>query len=417
MTQKLPDRISHYLNPNERHHTMNNSTTRRRVAVAALAVVITLIAILLTGCATGPKDGPLAECDEMSEYAAPPGGLELVAVLDGTGSARDASWLGEGFDSVVTEAAGVYGRLSVLWVGGAGETPTWAIDGVALNDSEHEFDTLHYNEAVDRAASCVESMIGTPTTTQPGTDLGTAIQVAADRLASATGPKRLLVVSDGLSNSGPVDLTGVIGTTAVDASLAKLTSTGFAPGLADTEVTFSGLGVRAGSITPPASVTWLRNFYLGVCTAALAASCEAPVADQGATADGTAPRADAPEDPDLGLSDVEFEFSESEVRFALDSADITAESDAALGQVAACLRDGSTLTVIGHADNTGGDPTRNQELSALRAQTVADRVLSLAGHPTVTVVAFGVGSSEPKTATGDQPEDRRVAVSLSGMCS
>ena len=345
-----------------------------------------------------------------------PGAQTVVAVIDRSASMRGHAGLAPALEPLITQAAGVYSTLSVLIVGGEGELPRWAVDNLPLNSEEFEFDTMHYNEAVDLAAMCVAERIGDPIPTAEGTDLGTAIQVSADRLATATGPRTLIVVSDGLSNAGPISLTGMIGQSAVDTAVSALDAADYRPDLHDVDVTFASLGVTEGSLTAGSSVTWLQNYFLAVCVRAGAQKCAAPVADQGAAATAVSPRADLPNDPDLGLPAMQFEFGESEVRFALDSSAITAEADTALGEVAACIQVGSTLTVIGHADNTGGDPEHNRELSAMRSQAVAHRILELAGHPAVTVTALGVGSDEPKSATGDQPEDRRVSISLTGVC-
>lgn len=395
--------------PHTTQHTTHNPLTWSAAFVAS-----TLIAIALSGC-SADNTGTNAECADMANYTVADGAQSVVAVFDASKSERDGSWISSDFDTLITQAAGVYSTLSVLWVGGEGETPTWAIDNLPLNSEEFPFDTKHYNEAVERASACVAAKVGAPTSTQPGTDLGTAIQVAADRLAQATGPKRLIVVSDGLSNTGPIDLTGLVATTAVDSTIAKLDSAGYRPDLTGADVVFANLGVTSIGVTDGPAVTWLKNYYGSVCERAGAATCETPVADQGSSG-STGPRAGAPDDPDLSLPAVQFEFSESEVRFEPDSAIITAGADVALTQVAACLRDGSTLTVVGHSASVG-DPAGEQSTSDDRAIAVANRILELAGHPVVTVNAFGVGATEPKSSTGQEPEDRRVEVSITGACS
>ena len=394
--------------------TVTNIIIKKAIAIIATGAA----AFSLAACSTTSVDAAqtAAACAEMQSYHVPSGSQSVVALFDASGSMRDGSWVSPAFSSVIQQAAGVYSTLSVLWVGGDGETPVWAIDNLPLNNEKYEFGTKHYDEQVERVSSCVASMIGNPATSAPGTDLGTAIQVGADRLAESSGPKRLIVMSDGLSNAGPIDLTGVIATTAVDTLVAALDTTGYAPGLTGVDVTFAGLGVTAGTVTDGPTVTWLKNYYTAVCERGGAASCDAPVVDQGASTDGTAPRTDAPEDPDLALPAIQFEFGNSEVRFEPDSAVITVSADAALGRAAACLRDGSTLTVIGHSayvDGTAGE----QILSEERALAVANRILELAGHPVVTVTAFGVGSTEPKSRSGHEPEDRRVDVALTGVCS
>lgn len=385
--------------------------TRVTAITAALSAALVLAACSPGGQADGQSD---AACAAMQNWSVPSGAQSVAVVLDNSKSMRDSSWLDTALAPFITRAAGVYSSLSVLLADGQGAIPRWLVDDLPLNNKKFEFGTLHYNQAVERAAGCVAQMIGDPVPSMPGTDLGASIQVAGDRLVTASGPRTLIVVSDGLSNAGPIDLTGAIGQTAIERAVSKLDSAGYRPDLSGVDVTFAGLGVTAGGITAGPAVTWLRNYYTAICERAGAAQCEAPVADQGATRSGGS-RSTAPDDPDLALPTEQFEFSDSEVRFEPDSTVITTGADAALSPVAACLRDGSTLTVIGHSASTG-NPAAELSVSEGRAQNVAARILELAGNPEVTVNAFGVGSSEPKSASGHEPQDRRVVISLTGVC-
>lgn len=395
---------------------MATFTLHRIAATAITALAVAVTTLSLAACSSGGEGvADAAACAQMSSYAATPGAPDLVIVLDHSKSTRDVG-LGAATTAAIGKAAALYGTLSVLQVDGGGAAPRWLVDNLPLNNSSFEFDTLHYNQAVKRAPGCVERKIADTVPTAPGTDLGTAIQVAADRLGGGSGTKQLIVESDGLSNVGPIDLNGVIAQAAVDTAVARLDTEGYKPVLSGVDVSFNGLGVTSGAVTSGPTVTWLRNYYEAVCKRAGGAQCAAPAADQGAAANGVASRTSAPADPALALPAVSFELTDSEVHFDADSTTITAAADGALQKVAACVKPGVTLTVIGHA-SSDGDAARNQALSDGRARAVAQRILQLAGDPTVTVDSFGVGSSEPKTATGDQPADRRVDVSLTGACS
>jgi outer membrane protein OmpA-like peptidoglycan-associated protein len=392
-------------------HQKGTTTVKRLFAL----LLFLSIALGLTACATGSSDSELAAaCEEMSGWPTSTEALALVIVVDHTASTRESE-LDAATVAEIARTAGLYGSVSVLLAEGAGGTPRWLVDGLATNAAENAYGTPHYEEAVQRAATCVERLIGDPVPAQPGSDLGTAIQVAAERLGEYTGPRSLVVQSDGFANVSPIDLTGVIARTGVDTAIQRLDAVGFRPDLSNTDVRFTGLGVSSAGVTSGPALTWLRNFYVAVCERAQAVSCAAPISDQGAAATGTAAWAGAPEDADLELPATQFEFDESEVRFQPGSTVLDAAADAALSEVAACLTDGSTLTVIGHAASTN-DPAREQEVADGRARVVAQRIVELAGHPDVTVTAFGVGATEPKTATGDQPEDRRVAIALTGVC-
>lgn len=87
---------------------------------------------------------------------------------------------------------------------------------------------------------------------------------------------------------------------------------------------------------------------------------------------------------------------DSDVLFAVDSADLGAGADDALGVVAeqVALAEGGELVVVGHTDDVG-DEAANQELSERRAQAVADRLSTLADLGALDVLVEGRGESDP----------------------
>lgn len=389
-----------------------------RFSRALMGSLTAVLALALNACSTGTDSvGPdAAVCEQMRQYQAPTDSPSLVVVLDHSRSTRDSGGLPKMLESTMEKQAGSYATVSVLLVEGRGGTPRWLLDDLAMNDKKYEFGSLKFTAAVDRAAACVAALAGNAVPTMQGTDLGSAIDVAVDRLALTRGKRTLAVVTDGLSNVGPVNLTGLVGQTPVATAVSNIAAA-FQPHLNGIDVTWVGLGVTSGAgVTPESSVRWLRDFYLAVCRAHRAATCTAPVSDQGASGPaGTAPRSKAPSDPQV-LADHTYEFTEgsSAVRFAPNSAALSTDADTDLASVASTIKSGSTLTVVGHAASTG-NPQGELTLSIERARAVAGRLLTLAGHPSGVVVrATGVGSREPVSATNDRPEDRRVVVSVSG---
>ena len=104
-----------------------------------------------------------------------------------------------------------------------------------------------------------------------------------------------------------------------------------------------------------------------------------------------------------------------DVAFATDSADLSAEADAALASVTEQLGlypSGGTLTVTGHTDDVADD-AYNQGLSERRAQAVADRLGSLTDLSKWSVSVVGKGESEPRaegTSEEARAANRRVEV-------
>lgn len=89
------------------------------------------------------------------------------------------------------------------------------------------------------------------------------------------------------------------------------------------------------------------------------------------------------------------------VYFPLDSDQPSAEDQAILDEIVAAVvaQNPSSVTVLGHADRSGGDDY-NQGLSERRAQTIASALVA-AGLPEAAVSTTGFGETEPAVATED----------------
>ncbi len=102
------------------------------------------------------------------------------------------------------------------------------------------------------------------------------------------------------------------------------------------------------------------------------------------------------------------------ITFGTNSAELTGESAASLDVLARALQSdalaGFSFKVEGHAD-ARGDADANQKLSQLRAESVANYLVSHAGLLPERLMPVGKGSSEPMNkARVDAPENRRVTI-------
>lgn len=100
------------------------------------------------------------------------------------------------------------------------------------------------------------------------------------------------------------------------------------------------------------------------------------------------------------------------IHFATDSADLTADSDSTLNQMAQLLKNEPALKVfiVGHTDNTG-DLNHNLALSQKRAESVAKALTSRFGIAAQRVAAKGVASYAPVASNQDEAgrtQNRRV---------
>ena len=98
----------------------------------------------------------------------------------------------------------------------------------------------------------------------------------------------------------------------------------------------------------------------------------------------------------------------SDVTFATDSAELSAQADDALKGVAETIGgySGGDLTITGHTDDVADD-AHNQTLSEQRAQAVADRLGKLTDLGAWTQNVVGKGETEPKAAN-DTEEGRQA---------
>lgn len=99
------------------------------------------------------------------------------------------------------------------------------------------------------------------------------------------------------------------------------------------------------------------------------------------------------------------------VFFASDSADLGPEGDAVVDSVASVLKTtGNNMDVEGYTDDqaiTGGPYASNEELSAVRAASVATRLTQQDGIDPDRLAATGFGDTHP-VAPNDTPADRAL---------
>jgi OOP family OmpA-OmpF porin len=96
------------------------------------------------------------------------------------------------------------------------------------------------------------------------------------------------------------------------------------------------------------------------------------------------------------------------IQFDFDSAKLTPESSATIGEIAKTLADdpGLTLYVVGHTDNEGS-LQYNRNLSSQRAKSVVDRLVSEYGVDSGRLEPIGVGPVAP-VASNDSEEGQSL---------
>jgi outer membrane protein OmpA-like peptidoglycan-associated protein len=124
---------------------------------------------------------------------------------------------------------------------------------------------------------------------------------------------------------------------------------------------------------------------------------------------------------EAAVSELEVKETETEIRielaadvlFDFDSADLRAEAEQALRNVAEIIRahEGADVRVEGHTDAKGSD-SYNQKLSKRRAESVRDWLMATEGLRDTDFEITGFGESKPAAANekpdgSDDPEGRQ----------
>jgi outer membrane protein OmpA-like peptidoglycan-associated protein len=368
---------------------------RRAALVAAVAGPL-----LLTGC-QHPASATHA--------GSPATGAGVVLVVSGTRSEPSPTLPPTVVDALETTADATEGDASAVVVSADGTART------VLPLTPHRADGsvehgLQRPRLVAQNVAAVEDAAAGVTAKKDGLDLLEGISTGV----RGARPGLLVVVSNGLSTSGGLDLRQV-GWNADPATVAtQLRERGVLEDLRGWHVVFTGLGDAAGDQPPlpkPARDT-LTAYWTAICTASGAASC----AVDATPAHGAAPRGTAtvPVVPIPGLSsvvgphgEVTTTITDELLGFRGDSAEVSPAGRALLGQVAGQIR--ATLAahpdapVVVHgytADPPGYSPDRLARLARARSEAVV-AVLVAAGVPTTNLHAVGDGPAPGMTAVVD----------------
>ena len=331
----------------------------------------------------------------------------------------------------LSDTAAARGSVTLLALDGAGRAPQVLLSAAALDDA-----TAGPSRAVrvrQIAVACVERAALAAAPAAAGSDELTGLQVAAQ--ATAAGG-RLLVVGNGLSNTGVLDLRRLPVAAVPAGRVVSAVPAGEVPAFGGKQVTFYGLGA---SIGVPASQTvtgWLADLYSGLCRRAGAAGCTADTA-VGDPPAGEVPHPAVPGDPQVALpaagtvllpSGATRTTLPAALLFASGSAQLGPQADTVLADLAGQLAPGShrQARVDGYTDSDCppdvGGVGYCVHLAAQRAQAVADRMRSLGADPVALTVSPGRGPADPVTADRDAAgrldpvaaaANRRVTVTIS----
>jgi OmpA-OmpF porin, OOP family len=411
-------------------------------AVGAIAAVAIGLACASCTTAVGPPD-PQSACSW--ETAAltgqePADTSDTVILVDITGS----FWPTDGqqvslpddpvtvaVNALLQEFATAGTRLvSFGTFDGSSATVDWKLAGAALPTPTGDDGEI----AAERqnAASCLTSAAEsavTATPQAPGTDVMAALAAAGAQLQGAPTSeiRHVVLITDGMSNTGCLNLTNVL--SQGQSAATVLDSCPERAGLAllrGVSLQLDGIGFPATrSPLDTAEQTWVQSYWTDMCTAlgvASPASCVAsPGPDETRLSAGSRPSDPAIKFPTVSRDSTDVPVP-ADLLFAFNSAVLGTSGHAYLALLAGELKAaGRRITkVIGHTDAVGS-VLYNLGMSRRRAAAVS---AYLAAHGFPNVAAVGVGKADPVCSPQYTPagvpipscmaQDRRVQIILGG---
>ena len=383
---------------------VRKTTGLSRAIAAAPAASAALLA--LTGCLTAPSKADVADVIVIAATAtanepAPALSLADVALLQATAGASTSA-----VAFVVNPANGQPAQLPL--------TPR-------RSDGQVEYGPRR-SQLLAQNVSRVESQISNEAATGPFDLLTTMLD--ASRVSSP--PATMLLLTSGVTTSGGFDLRQVGWAESPDSAAATLKQRGLLPDLAGWTVTFSGLGETAGRqpALPLPQQTTLASYWLAICHAAGAAACrvdDSPRPVRGSCSTVPVPIVPVPAVQSItGPKGQHESIVPADLLFAFNSATLLPGASNYLAPIAARASAGSySVSITGQASPDGGTASYNLRLSALRAQAVQRRLitLGLATHQIAQVKGIGT-AGQSCTANGTLDETkcaqlRRVVITLS----
>ena len=310
--------------------------------------------------------------------------------------------------------------ISVGTFNGSSATVSWRISDAPLPvptgaDSAIRGQQRNANQCL---TSVVRSLVQTPPAIG-GTDVMGALSAAGAALgATPAARSHVLVATDGLSNTGCMNLSQILaqGQTAADVVSSCAAQDGLKR-LRGADVTLAGIGFDALK-TPmtTAQQAWLENYWRDICAGLKVASSSSCIAVQGSSS-VRGSSVSRPSDPTISFPTVATRtVIPAPLLFAFNSAKLspTAQSylDILVQQIKATGR--PVTTVIGHTDRVG-TAAYNLGLSQRRAEAVRAYLIAQGFKG---IKAIGVGFSQPACPDESVPEcmakDRRVEIILGG---
>lgn len=372
---------------------------RRMRGVLLLVVTLSLAVIGVTACDSGgspsaDSPGPSTQdCEQITAVTPVTGAKSLVLVVDRTSSEQvEAIPPAVSAELAMAQAAGW--TLTVVGINGPGAAPrmlpTIALDPAPGRQAETAV------AARQIALACVAGWVKgadlTPTVT--GSD-----QLAALASAGRQNPAKVVVISDGVSTGGGLDLRRIGFDADPAATAAALSAARDLPQLSGVRILWTGMAETVPPL-PQAERLNLLRLWIAVLKASGSKAAVSTVVQ--AASSGPATHVNGPLDPmpSTGVRTVSVRSGGKCVTlptgllFGPDSA-VLASTDALKSVAAELLQHPDWIAhVSGHTAAYGSPPYR-QQLSKARASAAAAALRTLGVPQSVGIFSAGYGSTRP----------------------
>jgi OmpA-OmpF porin, OOP family len=420
-----------------RPHTA--ARTRRRVARLALLLALALVAVAVFAVVHlhGIKAAPACQPDSSTaqQGADADNGGRTAIIIDVSGSTRGsdgdlggpdyaadvAGWADDAVGRQDTVSVGSFSGPASLVLSANAVVSDWKSDNGDPGDQQRQEQTEE---------QCLQGDVDAAFDAAPrssGTDILGAVRAAAQWLQLGTGPKNLVVATDGLATEGCADLTGSSfeATAEIDAIAQVCMGTDqeiSAGELKNVAATFVGIG-QPGPEQPVPTASqqaWLVNLWRKLCAASDASSCTFDASQSIVTSALPRSASSAKSDPTVSFGDGREEFYSvsAAALFPVDQAVMLPAGRQEIARIAVQIRTSADprVVVYGYVDPTGPVP-RNVQLAQQRADAVAS---VLHAYGIASVMAFGRGTPtscpytlpSPPTLQERYQCDRRVDIAV-----
>jgi len=338
-----------------------------------------------------------------------------VATLVVTATANEpAPAMSSQLKNELTDLAGHKdGEISLVHPAGGRAVPGPTVVLTPMRGNEEETDKGFRASKITDNLQAVSDDVSGIKSTSAGLDLLTGLVSAGENHRNHT----IYVLSSGLSTVAPLDWRKLGWGFSTQAVINTLRRQGNLPDLHGHDVIFTGLGLTAPpqqALTTPER-TKLRTFWLTLCTES-GGHCtpDDTAADTGKSPTGDAATFTVPIDPACTYTPdpnhTVLSIPDSLLGFAGNSIMLPPKADQVLRPIAAGVKAGDQVHIVGHTANSGPLPGQYRT-SQQRAIAVLHRLLQLGASPAAVITYAGVGPDDPvPNVPGTDPANRRVTL-------